>query len=104
MSKGWKHSDLIMGEDLSLPKEIFETGDNVLKNNRIIYSRYIGETDTGIMVEVQFRPSFASEEPLSAWAVQYFISFASVYCGDVKIYRRDRTLVRAERIREIYRR
>lgn len=97
MSKGWKRTDLIMGEDLMLSPDFFETGDNVYRNHRIEYQRYVGETETGIIVEVQFKPGWSSEDPIESWRVQKFINFASIYCGDAKVYRQDRTLVRAER-------
>lgn len=102
MSRGWKRTDLVMGEDLVLPDEYFEVPAEARK--RIVYCVYAGETDTGIIVEVQFKAGIGSEDPLSSWRVEYFASFASIYSGQIKIYRRDRTLVRAERIREIYRR
>lgn len=91
-----------MNEDLILPDSFFELPSGV--KQRIEYCVYAGETDTGIIIEVQFKPGIGSEDPLSSWRVEYFASFASIYSGQIKIYRRDRTLVRAERIREIYRR
>lgn len=95
MSRGWKHTDLHIEEDVTLPDELFI--DSKKATPRILYSRYIGETDTGIMVEVQYEKGFCSEDPYSSWRVMKFIDFGKIYCGECKIYRSDRTLVKAQR-------
>ena len=93
MNRGWKHTDLVMNEDLTLPDEFFEMPR--VARNRIEYCVYAGETETGIIVEIQYKKGFCSED--SGWTVQKFIEFASIWCGDVKIYRHDRTTVKVER-------
>jgi hypothetical protein len=93
MSRGWKPTDLVMGEDLVLPDEFFEMPR--VARNRIEYCVYAGETDTCIIVEIRYKKGFCSED--SGLTVQKFIEFASIWCGDVKIYRQDRTLLKVER-------
>lgn len=98
MSRGWKPTDLITGEDLILPDNLFEM-PNVARR-RMIYCMYYYETETGIVVEIQYQPPYGSIEPIESFRVEKFISFASIYCGDVKIYRADKTQVRVERKRK----
>lgn len=94
MSRGWAHSDLIVGEDVVLPDEFFEVPK--VARARMLYCRYIGETDTGIMIEIQYKPSLG--ESLEHFRVVKFIQFAAIWCGDVKVYRlADRTTITAER-------
>lgn len=95
MSRGWKVTDLVMGEDLILPDEFFVMPK--VARQRMIYCIYAGETETGIIVEVQYKPPLFTTDPLESFRVQKFIDFGAIYCGEVKIYRRDRTLVKAER-------
>ncbi len=96
MSRCWKHSDLIYGEDLILPDDFFEVPATA--RERMLYCRYYGETETGIIIEIQYKKGFCSEEPLSSWRVQKFIDFGAIYCGQVKIYRRDKSLVTVEQV------
>lgn len=92
MSKGWKHTDLVMNEDLVLPDEMFESPKEA--KSRMEYCVYAGETDTCLIVEIQYRKAFCSEvQP----RVQKHISFAKIWCGEVKIYRRSRVPVTVER-------
>ena len=95
MSRGWKPTDLVMGEDLVLPDEFFVMPK--VARQRMEYCVYAGETETGIIVEVQYKPSIFTTDPLESFRVQKFIDFGAIYSGQVKIYRRDRTLVKAER-------
>lgn len=99
MSRIWKHTDLVYGEDLVLPDEFFEVP--AVARQRMLYCRYFGETENGIIVEIQYKSGIGSEDPLSGWRVQKFISFGQIYCGEVRIYRRDRTTVYVERAEKI---
>lgn len=89
MSTGWRKSGLQIGEEVILPDELFITGDKA--KQRILWCRFIGETATGMIFRIQFQPGWGTEDPLTSWQVEKFVDFASVYCGQVKIYRSDRT-------------
>jgi len=95
MSRGWLKTDLRMNEDIFLPDKFFEEPKEARR--RMIYSRYIGETETGLMIEIQYEKGFCSQEPLSSWRVTRFIDFAAIWCGDVVLKRADHTTVRVER-------
>lgn len=91
MSK-WQHTELYLGEDLTLPEDAFVTH---YPKERIEYCRYAGATDHGIFIEIQFKPGFLSEDPLDRWRIKRFFDFASIYCGRTKIARHDKSLVKA---------
>lgn len=88
----WQHTELHLGEDLTLPEDAFITH---YPKERIEYCRYAGATDHGIFVEIQFKPSFLSEDPLDSWCIKRFFDFAAIYCGRTKITRHDKSIVRA---------
>lgn len=92
MSRGWEKPDLFIGEQVDLPEEVFISMGNAKK--RLLSCRYIGCTDTGMRFEVEFPKSFNC---IDECRYEIFINFASVYCGDIKIYRKDRTQVIANR-------
>lgn len=94
--RGWKQTDLVMGEDLTLPDEFFEIPKTA--RERMQYCVYAGETETGILAEIQYKPM--DDTPRSSWRICRFIDFASIYCGATKIYRQDKTQLRVERIRK----
>lgn len=91
MSKGWKRTDLVMGEDLTLPDEMFSLPKVV--RPRIEYCVYAGETETGIIVEIKYKKTIGN----NGATVQKFIDFAAIWSGKVKIYRRGRIPVTVER-------
>ena len=95
MSRGWKHTDLSIGEEITLPDSMFEMP--LEAKRRMIYCRYVGETETGLIIEIQYEKSFGSELPLSSCRVQKFIDFAAIWCGAVVLKRADHTTVRVER-------
>lgn len=99
MSRGWKRTDLVMGEDLVLPDSFFELPS--VAKQRMEYCVYAGETETGIIVEIQYKPAHFSEDPESSWRVQKFVDFGAIYSGQVQIRRRDRSLVTVKRKREM---
>lgn len=79
----WEKSDLQMGEELNLPNELFFTKE------RLIRSRYIGETDSGIVAECEFLPVFESDQD---YCYRVFISWASIYCGAKVVTSGNRTI------------
>ena len=85
----WEKSDLQMGEELNLPNDLFFTKE------RLIKSKYIGETDNGIIADCEFLPVFESDQ---IYCYKVFISWASIYCGALTVTSGNRT-IRA-RIRE----
>lgn len=93
--RGWKPTDLSLGESLTLPDTFFEVPKTA--RERIIYCVYAGETKNGILVEIQYKPTSDSIELITSWRIRRFIDFASIYCGRVKLIRRDKTPLRVER-------
>lgn len=94
MSTGWMKSGLTVGEELTLPDFFFEAPD--IARQRIESCVYIGETETGIIVEVTFKPTFFNEGENGS-RVRKFIDFAAMYCGLVQLKRKDRSTLRIER-------
>lgn len=88
----WQHTELYIGEDLTLPEDAFVTH---YPKERIEYCRYAGATDHGIFVEIQFKPGFLSEETEDRWRIKRFFDYAAIYCGRTKLIRTDKSLVRA---------
>lgn len=84
MSRGWNRTELYIGESVDLPDEVYQSRE---AKSRLLYSKYYGETDTGMIFEVGF--------PYGRYDI--FIMFAAVYCGAVKIKRADGTMLHIER-------
>ena len=80
MSKKWKRSSLEPGDELKLPKNLFQDPEHVKDN--LIGSYYIGETSSGIMVENEFRTPFSGGK-ISGYKT--LINWASIYAGHIKI-------------------
>lgn len=91
MSKNYK-TDIYIGEEVRLPDKCFVTSDR----SRLISTRCIAHTKTGLLFESKFQPAWGTEEP-DKWHYKQFVSYASIYCGDVHIIRRDGTQVKASR-------
>ena len=89
--KDWLPSDLMKDELLQIPKELFIEPSKAIQN--LLYTKYIGETDAGIMVECGFRPSVGQTEPAT---YRMFLNWASIFCGHIKVYRQDGSLLRAK--------
>jgi hypothetical protein len=85
-------TDIYLGEEVRLPEKLFVT----LNRSRLISTRCIGRTKTGLLFESYFQPAFGTEEP-DRWKYKQFITYASIYCGDIHIIRRDGTQVKALR-------
>ena len=93
----WKPSGLQVEEQVDFPKEFF-----VFTKDRLIASRYLGETNTFMMFEHEFQPSWGAKGE-SPKKYRRDVSFASIYCGAVKIIRKETgELIRAERLEEGY--
>ena len=91
MSKGYA-TDIYIGEEVRLPDKCLESGNS----SRLISATCVGHTKTGILFNLKFIPSFGTEEP-DKWNYKRFISYASIYCGDIQIIRKDGTQVKATR-------
>lgn len=94
MSRGWRKSNLVYGESVRIPKELFITAENAVK--RLLSASYIGETDTGIMIDCVFKPSIRAIAP-EHFHYKVFITWASIWDGSVKVYRSDGEQVHAYR-------
>ena len=92
MSRNWVMSNLKIGEDLRISPNLFIGGDSTIE--RLESITYLGETETGIMVKYTFKPSIKSNKSPS---YRMMITWASLWCGQVKIYAGDGTLVVAKR-------
>ena len=79
----WEKSDLQIGEELNLPDKMF------FSKERMIRSKYIGETDHGIFARCEFLPVF---ETTQDYSYTVFISWASIYCGKVVVTSGNRTI------------
>lgn len=79
----WEKSNLQIGEEINLPNELFFTKE------RLVRSRYIGETESGIVIECEFLPVFESEQ---TYYYKVFISWTSIYCGAMVVNSGNRTI------------
>ena len=79
----WEKSNLQIGEEINLPNNLFFTKE------RLVRSRYIGETENGIVIECEFLPVFESEQ---TYYYKVFISWASIYCGAMVVTSGNRTI------------
>lgn len=94
MSKNWEKSNLVVGETLVVPKELFIEPEKAYK--RLETATYIGENDAGIFVEFQFKPGVYPKNK-EYWRYKMCINWASIWAGHVKIMRTNGEMVRARR-------
>lgn len=94
MSRGWEKSNLIFGEELKIPKALFIEPDKAIK--RLESVNYVGENKFGIMIDCVFRSSFATSSP-KGFHYRMMINWASIWCGHIKIHRKDGEQVFARR-------
>lgn len=94
MSKNWEKSNLVVGETLVIPKELFVEPEKASK--RLETATYIGETDAGIFVEFQFMPGIFPKNK-EYWRYKRMINWSSIWCGQVKVKRANGEMVRARR-------
>jgi len=94
MSRGWENSRLTIGEELRIPSALFIEPDKAI--NRLVSTKYVGESDSGILVECAFK---SGTSPNISRIHQYkiFINWASIWCGQVKVYTESGQPVRAYR-------
>ena len=94
MDDRWLSSDLVIGEELRIPVSLFVSGESAAE--RLISAKFVGETPSGIMIECNFRPGVLASEP-DKWRYRMMINWATIWCGQRKIYRSNGTTVRANR-------
>lgn len=92
MSRNWQSSNLRIDEELRISPHLFIGGDST--SERVNSIRYLGETETGILVKCEFKPSIKAMDPTS---YKMFISWASIWSGHVKIYSGDGSRLIAKR-------
>lgn len=78
----WKRSEIEVGTELKISADLFQEPSKVKQH--LISCKYLGETSRGILVDCKFVPAVGSKEP-DAYHYRRFISWASIYCGDVKV-------------------
>lgn len=98
MSKGWQRSGLKVGEEIRIPTDLFVTGKQALE--RLVSATYIGEVSAGLLVSCKFKPGLRNTISNEV-GYRIMIPWASIYCGQVKVYRDDSTSIIAKRIRDI---
>lgn len=94
MSSGWVRSDLVVGETLKVPSELFVEPYKAQKN--LISATYVGENNSGIFIDFKFNPGVCTTEP-KTWHYRLMIPWASIWCGHTKICRTNGEQVRAYR-------
>jgi len=92
MSRNWQRSNLRAGEELRISTSLFIGGDSVYE--RIESITYLGESDTGILVDCTFKPSIRK---MKSPHYKLFINWASIWCGHIKVYSGDGSLIVAKR-------
>lgn len=95
MNKGWLKSGLILGEEIRIPISLFTTSIDTIEE-RLKSVNYVGETDSGIMLDCRFQPGVATKNP-DSWHYRMMINWATIWCGQLKLYRKDGTMIRARR-------
>jgi len=96
MSRGWQKSGLVYGEKLRVPSLLFVEG--IRAQDRLQGAYYIGESETGIYIDCVFTPGVCTMDT-SSWHYRMMIPWASIWCGHIKLYRDDDSMVNARRAR-----
>lgn len=86
----WKSSKLSVGQRVIISPNLLTTG----KSSNLIRSEYEGETEYGLIIHLYFRQGLMSHD--SAPSYRMFVSWADLYCGDVKLKDSDGNNIRAE--------
>ena len=94
MSHGWSASNLTIGTRVRVPEDLFVEPTKAVE--RLISATYIGESNSGILLDCRFQPAFNTIDP-NANHYRMMISWASLWCGYVRIYTEDGHLIRAYR-------
>ena len=92
MSKVWEKSYIEVGTELIVPKSILIEPSKAVE--RWVATRYIGETEAGILIDLEFKKSLGAHNPCH---YKRFIDWASIWCGQIKISFKDGTMLRAVR-------
>lgn len=93
MSRNWQRSNLRAGEELRISPSLFIGGN--LAYERIESITYLGESETGILVDCTFKPSI---KKMKSPHYKLFINWASIWSGHVKVYSGDGSLIVAKRM------
>ena len=87
----WKKSKLHKGDRVKVPANLFVTNSN----SRLVRAEYEDETSQGILLKCMFEPGPCTTEP--TWFYRTFVSWASIFCGDIKLQTEKGESVIAER-------
>lgn len=90
MSRGWRRSDLVYGEQVKIPRTLFASSEP-----NLVSTNYIGETDTGVIIYCTFKPSIKTVSECSNYKI--FISWSSIWCGQIKLLRQNGDQIFAKR-------
>lgn len=98
MEKIWQRSNLKLGEELKISKQVFIEPLKAMERLTGIY--YIGETNAGIMVDCMFKPAFGRRAEDCHYKIM--INWGQIYCGDVKVSRANGESIHAKRIKKTF--
>ena len=87
MSKCWRRSGLTVGEKVIVPETFFIEKDYEKIKSHLVSTRFDGETDAGIFIKATFATTFSNDESVVCY--RKMINWASIWCGDVVLYRKD---------------
>lgn len=87
----WQKSNLKPGQRMKIQEKMF-----VVTGDRFIKAEYMQDTPHGILLRFFFEPGPCTED--KKWYYDFFISWVSLFCGDVKLQTEDGKDVRAIRL------
>lgn len=89
MSRGWKKVDLEVGTELKVSANVFQDPYNARR--RLTKCVYLGQTNSGMLVDLVFKPD--------TYHYKTHINFANLYAkeGQVKIHTMDGTRILVQR-------
>lgn len=87
MSRGWQKSNLKVGDEVRISSALLIAGD--IAAEKLVRTTYIGESSTGLLLDLEF---------VKEQHYKMFINWASIWCGQVKVYRDYSTLIEAKRL------
>lgn len=88
----WKRSNLSKGARVKIQEDLLVTHNG----KRFIKASYEGETKYGLILRFFFEPGPCTDD--TKWWYDTFISWPSLYCGDVKLQTETGKTIRAERL------
>ena len=92
LNSRWKKSNLHRGDRIRIAETMLYTGNG----KRFIKAEYMDETEYGIRLRFFFEPGPCTED--KKWDYDTFVSWQSLYCGDVKLKTWNGDDIRAERL------